>query len=168
VNDPGKVVQRIAEQLEALGDAFGEELFRELGRAGTPRPKEQSGGRIGGRARTGAAAGPPLDIYVTPYEVVVEAILPGLGGPHQVTVSLAGPAELLIEAFLPDRLPDGLYIQRERFVGYCVRMVTLPATVLPAASARYRHGILQLRFPRATPGSGGEGVAVLHVPPTGG
>lgn len=166
MSDPGKVVQRIAEQLEALGDAFGEDFWRELGRAGSPRPKGQPAGRAASRAR--AAAGPPLDIYVTPHDVVVEAILPGLTGPHQVAVSLAGPTELLIEAFLPDRLPDGLYIQRERFFGYCARMVTLPASVLPAAAAQYRDGVLQLRFRRASPGSGGEGVAVLHVPQSGG
>jgi len=168
VSDPGKVVQRIAEQLEALGDVFGDELWRELGRTGPPRQKGQPRGRPGSPPRAAAAAGPPLDIYVTPHEVVVEAILPGLTGPQQVSASLAGPTELLLEAFLPDRLSDGLYIQRERFTGYCSRLVTLPASVLPVAAARYRDGVLQLRFQRTSPGAGGEGVAVLHVPQSGG
>ncbi len=166
MSDPGNVVQRIAEQLEALSDAFGEDLWRELGRARSPRQKEQPRPKPGSASRAGAAVGPPLDIYVTPHEVVVEAVLPGLTGPHQVTVSLAGATELLIEAFLPDRLPDGLYIQRERFSGYCSRLVTLPASVRPVAVAGYQEGILQLRFQRTSPGSGSQGVAVLHVPPS--
>lgn len=162
MTDPGKVVQRIAEQLEALGDAFGEELWRELGRAGAPQARGRTRSKAGNPP--GPAAGPPLDIYVAADEVVVEAVLPGLTSPQQVSVSLAGPAELLIEAYLPDRLPDGLYIQRERFSGYCARLVTLPAPVMPAASASYRDGVLQLRFARAAPGQAGDGVAVLHVP----
>ncbi|WP_374713415.1 Hsp20/alpha crystallin family protein [Symbiobacterium terraclitae] len=166
MTDPVEAAQRIAEQLEALGDAFGEEFWREVSRAGT-RKKGPPRGR-GDGPRAAPVAGPPLDIYVTPHEVVVEAVLPGLTDPHQVTVGLAGPTEMLMEAYLPDRLPDGLYIQRERFAGYCARLVTLPVSVRPAAAVRYEDGILELRFPRLSPGTGSEGVAVLHVPPHGG
>ncbi|MEW8978174.1 MAG: Hsp20/alpha crystallin family protein [Symbiobacterium sp.] len=165
MNDTGSAIERIAEQLEALGEAISADLWRELGRAGTPPKKvPQPRGRAGGAARTAARTGPPLDIYVTPHEVVVEAVLPGLTSPQQVSVSLVGPTELLIEAYLPDRLPDGLYLQRERFTGYCSRLVTLPAPVRPAAAASYEDGLLALRFQRASPGTGSDGVAVLHVP----
>lgn len=166
MSDPVEAAQRIAEQLEALGDAFGEGLWREMGRRGA-RKKEPPRGR-GEGPRAAAVVGPPLDIYVTPQEVVVGVVLPGLTDPHQVTVGLPGPTELLIEAFLPDRLPDGMYIQRERFAGYCARVVTLPVSVRPAAAARYQDGVLELRFPRVNPGTGNEGVAVLHVPQHGG
>lgn|GEM_PF-2399404 len=166
MTDPVEAAQRIAEQLEVLGNAFGEEFWQEVARAAPPKKGAARG--KGERPRTPVVAGPPLDIYVTPHEVVVEAVLPGLTDPRQVAVGLAGPTEVLIEAFLPDPFADGLYIQRERFTGYCARLVTLPVSVRPAAAVRYGDGILELRFARVSPGTGSEGVAVLHVPQRGG
>ena len=152
MTDPAKLVQRLTEQLDALRDAFGEEFAPDRWRAERPR-------------REGAAAGggPPLDVYVTPDEVVVHAVLPGLPDLRHVRISLTGPTEMLLEAFIPPRLPEGMYLQRERFAGYCSRLVTLPASVRPWAAAKYADGILEVRLQRANPGSGYGGVAVLHV-----
>jgi HSP20 family molecular chaperone IbpA len=152
VADPAKLVQRLTEQLDALRDAFGEEFAAERGRAERPR-------------KEGAAAnpGPPLDVYVTPNEVVIHAVLPGLPDPRHVIISLTSPTEILLEAYIPPRLPEGMYLQRERFTGYCSRLVTLPASVRPVAAAKYLDGILEIRLQRANPGSGDGGVAVLHV-----
>lgn len=150
--DPAKLVQRLTEQLDALRDAFGEEFAPELAQAERPR-------------REGAAptSGPPLDVYVTPNEVVVHAVLPGLSDLRHVIISLTSPTEILLEAFIPPRVPEGMYLQRERFTGYCSRLVTLPASVRPVAAAEYRDGILEIRLQRSSPGSGDGGVAVLHV-----
>lgn len=150
--DPAKLVQRLTEQLDALRDAFGEELLAERGRSERPRKEGAA-----------AAAGPPLDVYVTSDEVVLHAVLPGLPDPRHVMVSLSSPTELLLEAFIPPRHPEGVYLQRERFSGYCSRLVTLPASVRPAALARYQDGILEIRLQRVSPGTGDGGVAVLHV-----
>lgn len=150
--DPVKLVQRLTEQLDALRDAFGEEFAAERGRAERPR-----------REGAAVASGPPLDLYVMPDEVVVHAVLPGLPDPRHVMISLTSPTELLLEAYIPPRLPEGMYLQRERFAGYCSRLVTLPASVLPVAAAKYQDGILEIRLRRASPGSGDGGVAVLHV-----
>lgn len=151
MTDPAKLVQRLTEQLDALRDAFGEEFAPERGRVERPR-------------REGASsAGPPLDVYVTPDEVVVQAVLPGLPDVQHVRICLTSPTEILLEAFIPPRLPEGMYIQRERFTGYCSRLVTVPASVRPVAAATYLDGILEIRLRRANPGSGDGGVAVLHV-----
>jgi len=150
--DPVKLVQRLTEQLDALREAFGEEFPAERGRAGVPRKEGAA-----------ASSGPPLDVYVTPDEVVVHAVLPGLPDPRHVMVSLTSPTEVLLEAFIPPRHPEGMYLQRERFAGYCSRLVTLPASVRPVAAARYQDGILEIRLQRTSPGTGSGGVAVLHV-----
>lgn len=160
MGDPSKAVQRLTEQVEALRDAFGEDFWRQFAEQAAGLPQQHGGDA----ARQGTpVTGPPLDIYVTPDEVVVQAALPGLMDPQHASASLASPTELLIEAFLPPRLPDAMYIQRERFAGYCSRLVTLPASVLPAAAARYEDGILEIRLRRAAPGAGTDGVAVLRL-----
>jgi HSP20 family molecular chaperone IbpA len=162
--DPGKAVQRLTEQVEALRDAFGEDFWRQFAEqtAGLPSTPEQ-GGRVEAPRKGTSVTGPPMDIYVTPEEVVVHAALPGLIDPQHAMVSLTSPTEMLMEAFLPPRLPEGMYLHKERFAGYCSRLVTLPVSVRPAAAARYEDGILEIRFRRAEPGAGTDGVAVLRL-----
>ncbi|MFZ5622754.1 MAG: Hsp20/alpha crystallin family protein [Pseudomonadota bacterium] len=169
MSDPFDLGQQLSSQLGSLSRALGPEFWQKVGEVagvgsmagGLPGAKAGQPQRPDGR---GEQPAPPLELYVTTEEVVISAILPGLTAPEQVGFALTGPAELLIEAYLPPHTPHGLTLQRERYAGFCHRLITLPVSVFAeGARASYTDGILELRLRRAEPGAGSAGVAVLQV-----
>lgn len=169
MKNPGEAMHQLAEQLNSLTQMFGNGFFDQLQAGFNAMKPPPTGAAPPGRTGPGQANAvepPPLELYVTPDEAVLSAVLPGLKTPGQVSVSLVSPTQVVLEAFLVPPGDLGTLVQRERFSGYCTRMVTLPVSVLPAnAGARYEDGILEVRFRRAEPGKGGEGVVLLHVTP---
>jgi HSP20 family molecular chaperone IbpA len=132
-------------------------------------PGHMGAGRPVNASTSPGPAGPPVDLYVTPTEVVVTVSLPGMTAPENLSIGFKPPNVIVIEAFLSPRSEMGVILQRERFVGYCVRTILLPAAVASAAvSASYVDGVLELRFLRETPIEGSDGVAVLQVPDASG
>lgn len=162
MSDPTKLVERLTEQLDHIGAAFGQDFWKRFKEEATFPGRAPAPAEANRRAAGAPGNAPPLDLYVTADEVVVQAVLPGLQGPQFATLSLIGPTEILLEAFVPAQLPEGVYLQRERFAGYCFRILTLPTSVQPTAQMGYEDGILEIRLRRAEPGVG-SGVAVLHV-----
>lgn len=161
-----------------VGELLGSEFWSDLGEtvrsaarpSGTPNLVVASDPSGTPDPEAPPAAGPasprtpPLEIYVTPAEVVLSAILPGLASPGHVDVYLAGPAEATLEAFVEPGPLQGHYLMRERFSGLCHRTVTLPAPVLPdGAQVQYADGVLEVRFRRSDPGAGPVGIALLHI-----
>ncbi|MGE5673568.1 MAG: Hsp20/alpha crystallin family protein [Mycobacterium leprae] len=171
MQNPAEGLGQLQQQLGPLGQVLGEDFWRELQQATnfpfampasaqpqTPLPVTKPG--------AGPTANPPLEIYLTLTEVVVCAGLPGLSGAEHVRLSLTGPKELLLEAFLPPAVLHGTAIRKERFAGLCSRRVTLPAGVLPdSARAHYADGILEIHLKRAEAGQGEDGIALLRVNP---
>jgi HSP20 family molecular chaperone IbpA len=163
VSDADKAIQRLAEQFSNMSEAFGEGFWSRLTEtAGGPKSNTMGKGDVPKKAPS-VGGSPPLDLYVTSDEVVIHAVLPGISSAQQASLSLTGPNEVILEAFIPPCLPEGMYLHRERFSGYCSRMVTLPVSVLSQASARYLDGILEIHLRRAEPGKGSGGIALLHL-----
>lgn len=95
---------------------------------------------------------PPVDVYETATDFVIELELPGTAvGDVHVT---AAPDGLLIEGVKGERLRDpaagvGRFLCVERSSGPFRRMVPLPAHVdRSGASARFRDGVLTVRLPK--------------------
>ncbi|MFZ5825304.1 MAG: Hsp20/alpha crystallin family protein [Bacillota bacterium] len=169
MSNPLDVGQQLSSQLGALSQALGPEFWQKVGEVagvgampgGLPGAKPPQPQPADAR---GAQPAPPVELYITTDEAVVSLILPGLSAPEQVGFGLSGPTELLIEAYLPLHTPHGVTLQRERFAGFCHRLITLPVSVLAeGARVSYTEGILELRLRRAEPGAGSSGVALLQV-----
>jgi HSP20 family protein len=99
--------------------------------------------------------GPPMDIYQTDKEVVVEVQLPKID-PKNVDVSVEEgvlKVEGKEEQVTEDK--DGKnYIRREIRSGSFVRMVGLPAPVKESQiQAVYENGVLKITLPKAEPKS---------------
>jgi HSP20 family molecular chaperone IbpA len=165
VQNPFESIQQLAEQMNWVNQIFGPEAMGQM------RDSMKAMKEPGERSRRPAPppagsqpAGPPLEIYLTPDAVVLCAILPGLTAPEQVRLSLLGPKELLLEAYLPARSLDGAVLHQERFTGYCHRIVSLPVAILAeGGTAALSDGILECRFPRQDHDGETGGVAVLQV-----
>ena len=167
MQNPFESIQHLAEQMNWVNQMFGPESMAQMRES--MKAMKESGERV---RRPGAppvppgspASGPPLEVYVTPETVVLCAVLPGLARPEHLRISLLGPTELLLEAFLQPRALEGQLLQQERFAGYCHRTVTLPAAIAAAGgTAAYTDGILTCQFPRLEHGGPATGVAVLQV-----
>lgn len=164
MQNPFDSLRHLAEQLNWVNQMISPEMMAQV-REGAPSLKE-----TGERPRAprpplpAQGGGPPIEIYVTAEAVVLCAALPGLTSPEQVWVSLLGPREVLLEAYLPPYTAGGALLHQERFTGYCHRIVTLPATIRPEPPATsYIDGMLQCRFPRLAQDGESPGVAVLQV-----
>lgn len=164
---PQEAMKRLADQMGWLSQMLGEGFVSQIqeaamgnqaGREGRPCPPD---GQTAGHQ---AQATPPLEIYLTPQEVVLCAALPGLASPDHLSVCLTAPNELILEAFVQPMALSGTVLRRERFAGYCHRTVTLPASVLQTgARATYTEGIVEIRLARAEPGGPDSGVSLLQV-----
>ena len=91
----------------------------------------------------------PMDVYATPDEIVVEAILPGVK-PEEVDITMEGNT-LSIAGDTTSMTParEGLLLQEIRR-GRFVRTLTLPEGLEPdKARATFEDGILTLRIPKA-------------------
>lgn len=96
----------------------------------------------------------PIDVYETPEEMVVRAVLPGVTA-DQVNISWEQGA-LTIRATIPEAMlagenkAPGTWHLRESFHGEFVRSLQLPATFDPdKAVAECENGVLTLRIPRS-------------------
>jgi HSP20 family protein len=95
----------------------------------------------------GAHVSPPLDVYETEHEVIVEADLPG-ADPAGLRVA-ASDRQLSIEGSCRARQVQGRYLQMERCHEEFGRPVVLPAAVDPhRATARYERGVLIVTLPK--------------------
>jgi HSP20 family protein len=95
----------------------------------------------------GAPAAPPIDLYETATEVVVEADLPG-ADPASLRV-VASDRLLRIEGRCRPHAVQGCYLQMERCHEEFARPVALPAAVDPhRAAARYERGVLLVTLPK--------------------
>lgn len=161
MHGPRDAMRHMSEQMGWLGQLLGEDFWanvRAAAEAGVGAPGTPAD-------RAPAPLYPPIDLYVTPGEVVLSAAIPGLVRPEQVAVSLAGPAELLLEGFVPPDQTMDLPLHRERFTGYYVRSVGLPVPVdVVGARASCVDGILEIRLARSATGAPGQDIQVLHVP----
>lgn len=96
------------------------------------------------------AAYPPVNIWHSENELVIDAELPGVD-PEKVDISLEDQ-QLTIRGTRPaDEMKSGeAYLRRERQDGAFVRTVTLPYRGEPdRVKATYRNGILRITVPRA-------------------
>jgi HSP20 family protein len=95
----------------------------------------------------GAHASPPIDLYETANDVIVEADLPG-ADPASLRV-VASDRQLRIEGSCRPRAVQGGYLQMERCHEEFSRPVALPAAVDPhRATARYERGVLLVTLPK--------------------
>lgn len=175
MHNPLEAMRTLSDQMGWLSQMMGEDFWSYLqnsmtgkgppaiaNRPGPPVP----GGGTAPQATAAAQQGlfPPLDLYVTATEVVLSLVLPGLTSSEHISMALAAPNELVIEAFALPTTTTGVVLKRERFSGYCTRSVMLPTSVLPTgAVARYEDGILEVRLARQEPGQGDGGISLLHV-----
>lgn len=95
----------------------------------------------------GAHEAPPIDLYETATDVIVEADLPGVD-PAKLRV-VASDRQLRIEGSCRPRPIQGHYLQMERCHEEFSRPVLLPAAVDPnRAAARYERGVLIITLPK--------------------
>lgn len=171
MQSPHEAMEQMADRMGWVGQILGEDFWdqiRETCRAAAPRPdgRLRPGGASARPAGPGAGAGPqpPVDVYVTPAEVVVSAAWPGLPGPEHMAVSRISPSEILLEGYITPTSSQGVVVQRERPVGYGWRTLTLPVPVASgAAGATYAMGIWEVRLPRGHQGGAGGDVSLLQV-----
>ena len=92
----------------------------------------------------------PLDIYETPDELVVRAVVPGVS-PDGIDIQVqAGVLTIRATSDEPS-LPDGAtWLVREVTPGEYIRQVTLPRTIeADGASSTFEHGVLTLILPKS-------------------
>lgn len=92
----------------------------------------------------------PLDVSVTPDELVVEAALPGVS-PDDVEITVENGTLSIRGEYRSERKEgEGDYLIREIRRGEFSRSVALPSGVEPdKASASFDNGVLTLRIPKA-------------------
>jgi HSP20 family protein len=97
-----------------------------------------------------AARTMPLEMYETPEEVVVRALVPGVA-PDKLEVSYQqGVLTLRAQTEAPTTQDDWIWHFREFGYGEMIRSISLPKAVDPdRAEATFENGILTLRLPKA-------------------
>ena len=91
----------------------------------------------------------PLDIYETSDDVVVRAIVPGVG-PDGIDIQFQGGV-LTIRAKAEEQdIPEGAtWLVHEVTPGECIRQVTLPRSIdADRAETMFEHGLLTLSLPK--------------------
>lgn len=98
----------------------------------------------------GAWAEPNLDVYETPDNVVVKAVIPGVK-PEDVEITVKGNYLAISgETKEETETKDKNYLRRETRAGTFSRMVELPGGLQSdKADAKFEHGILTVTFPKA-------------------
>ncbi|MBN2186157.1 MAG: Hsp20/alpha crystallin family protein [Dehalococcoidia bacterium] len=101
-------------------------------------------------ATIGEAATPALDIYQTPNEVVVKAVLPGIK-PEDVNIDITGDTLTIKgETKAKQEIKRDDYLYQERRYGTFSRSVVLPGGLKPdRAEATMEDGVLALTIPKA-------------------
>lgn len=92
----------------------------------------------------------PMDVYVTPDDLVVEASLPGVK-PEEVEITVEGTTLTIQGEIKPTRGPeDGQTIVQEIKRGRFTRTISLPDGLqADRATAQFDDGVLTLRIPKA-------------------
>jgi HSP20 family protein len=98
----------------------------------------------------GESIAPPLDVYETPDEIVVSAVLPGLRA-EDVEITMTGQNLTLRGEFkASEEVKREQYLYRERRFGSFNRSLQLPVRVQGEnAEATFADGVLTLRVPKA-------------------
>jgi HSP20 family protein len=93
---------------------------------------------------------PMLDIYETPENVVVKAVIPGVK-PEDVDITIKGNYLAISgESKEETEIKDKNYLRRESRVGTFSRMVELPSGLQgDKADAKFENGVLTITFPKA-------------------
>lgn len=101
-------------------------------------------------AGPGEAAGPGLDVYQTPNEIVVKAGLPGVK-PEDVNIDITGDTLTIKgENKAEQEIKKEDYLYRERRYGAFSRSVILPGGLRSdKAEATMEDGVLTLTIPKA-------------------
>lgn len=107
---------------------------------------------VSSRGLTGPSnwAEPTLDVYETPNEVVVKAVVPGIK-PDDVEITLTGN-RLSIQGETKEETEDKNknYIRRETRYGSFSRTLELPTGIqTDKADAKFENGILTINLPKA-------------------
>jgi len=90
----------------------------------------------------------PIDAYVTPEEIVVQANMPGVK-PDEVEITLEGDT-LSIACQRPAPLENVNYVLQERQYGEFRRTLTINVPVdVDKAEAKFENGLLTLTIPKA-------------------
>ena len=92
----------------------------------------------------------PLDIYETPDDLVVRAVVPGVS-PDGLDVQIqAGVLTIRATSEEPSAPEGATWLVREITPGEYIRQVTLPRTIeADGASSSFEHGVLTLRLPKS-------------------
>lgn len=119
-----------------------------------PAPPAGGGGvPVQAQAERPVAAGPPVDLFLTPRSVIACISLPGLRSPSDLRVSLIGDSRLRIEGTIPPHPLAGqpeAVVRQERATGQFSRVIELPAPVKDGGvGSTYQNGVLELVFERA-------------------
>lgn len=96
---------------------------------------------------------PRLDVIQTDEEVICQVELPGLVSRDDVDITVSEDS-LTIRGEMKRRHEhrEENYFHSERYYGTFQRTIPLPARVKPEqSSARYEHGILEIRMPKEEP-----------------
>ena len=98
----------------------------------------------------GEVAAPALDIYQTPGEIVVKAVLPGVK-PDDVSIDITGDTLTVKgESKAGQEVKREDYLYQERRYGAFSRSVVLPSGLKPdKAEATMEDGVLNLTIPKA-------------------
>jgi len=103
-----------------------------------------------GHMRRWDAGAPAFDVYETDTEVVIKAEAPGYQ-PGDVDI-MVYPDRVIISGKASEEAEEkgANYLRRERRAGSFTRTIGLPSEVnTEGAKASFRHGVLELRIPKA-------------------
>jgi HSP20 family protein len=91
----------------------------------------------------------PLDIYETPDEIVVRAVVPGVR-PEGIDIQFQGGVLTLRATTDEHALPDGAtWLAHEITPGEYIRQITLPRSVdADQAETSFENGVLSLTLPK--------------------
>jgi HSP20 family protein len=91
----------------------------------------------------------PLDIYETPDEIVIRAVVPGVG-PEGIDIQFQGGVLTLRATSHEHALPEGAtWLAHEVTPGEYIRQITLPRAVdADNAETMFENGVLALTLPK--------------------
>lgn len=92
----------------------------------------------------------PLDIYETPDELVVRAVVPGVA-PDDIDIQMQAGVLTIRATSEEPSIPEGAtWLVREVTPGEYIRQVTLPRTIeADGATSMFEHGVLTLTLPKS-------------------
>jgi HSP20 family protein len=91
---------------------------------------------------------PPVDVWETDTEIIIEAELPGSRS-GDIDLRLDRGSLVLSGELTENAEPRGAYLRIERPRGRFHRVVSLPVEVVGEPRATLRGGVLQVRLPKA-------------------